>query len=229
MCGRFTLLDLSDFIALFPWVVPPEKFAPRYNIAPSQPVLMLTGEKGGRLDHALWGLIPPWANPNEPAKSLINARCETVAQKPAFRNSLRYKRCIVPANGFYEWARPSRQPHYITLGGSKPMLMAGLYENSHDNAGGEFRTVCIITTAANEFIAPLHDRMPAILSPDDARTWLMTPESEANSLVPLLKPFPGEMQKTPVDRRVNSPSHEGRDCIEPMTADEDRGLFGAML
>lgn len=228
MCGRYTLLDLSDFIAMFPWVAPPQLFAPRYNVAPSQPVLMLT--QNGKLEHALWGLMPPWANKAEPPKPLINARCETVVTRPAFRVAFRRKRCVVPASGFYEWDRHAggRRPHYITREDGRPLLMAGLYEDSHDTSGGEFRTVCVITTPANEEVSKLHDRMPAILDRQDATTWLQTPETEAESLVSLLRPYPGELRLTPVDQKVNSPAYDARDCIEPMTADEDRGLFGPM-
>jgi putative SOS response-associated peptidase YedK len=182
LCGRFTLLDLADFVAMFPWVVPPEQFAPRYNIAPTQPILMLSNRGGGTLDHAIWGFIPNWSKGGPDAsKALINARCETISHKPAFRTSLRYKRCIVPASGFYEWQQKpgGKQPYYITQADHKPMLMAGLWEDSHDGSGGEIRTACVITTPPNSFMREIHDRMPVILRVEQIEPWLtgvMTPE-----------------------------------------------------
>ena len=211
---------------MFPWVAPPPAFAPRYNIAPSQPILMLSNRAGGTFDHAIWGLIPQWAkNIGEPPKLIINARCETLTQKPAFRGPLRYRRCIVPATGFYEWKRVAsgKQPHYITLPDRRPMLMAGLWEDSHDGSGGEIRTACVVTTAANPFMRHLHDRMPAILTKDQAMQWLKAPDTEAETLVDILRPYPGELAGAPVSRKVNSPFNDTRECIE--TAPEDKGLF----
>ena len=211
---------------MFPWVAPPPAFAPRYNIVPSQPILMLCNRAGGTFDHAIWGLIPQWAkNTGEPPKLIINARCETLTQKPAFRGPLRYRRCIVPATGFYEWKRAAsgKQPHYITLPDRHPMLMAGLWEDSHDGSGGEIRTACVVTTAANPFMRHLHDRMPAILTKDQAMQWLKAPDTEAETLVDILRPYPGELAGAPVSRKVNSPFNDTRECIE--TAPEDKGLF----
>lgn len=228
MCGRFALLDLADFVALFPWVVPPEQFAPRYNIAPTQPILMLSNRGGGTIDHAIWGFIPNWMKgPSDPARPLINARCETVAQKPAFRTAIRYHRCIVPASGFYEWKQTSsgKQPYYITQADRKPMLMAGLWEETHDGGGGEIRTACVITTAANPFMREIHDRMPAILTPDDATRWIKAPDAEALDLCQLLVPYGRDLAKVAVSRAVNSPANDNKGCIESMTANEDRGLF----
>lgn len=222
MCGRYSLLDLADFIALFPWVMPPDLFAPRYNIAPSQPILMLDNRAGGTLDHAIWGLIPAWAKPTEQGpKSMINARCETLSQKPMFRTSLRYKRCIIPATGFYEWKQTSfgKQPYYITLAGGKPMLFAGLWEDSPAGAGGEIRTACIITTPSSPFMREVHDRMPAILGPEQATVWLRAPDTEAEELTGILKPYAGAMTKLPVSRAVNSPANDTRECIEPLASD----------
>ena len=231
MCGRFALLDLADFLAMFPWVVPPEQFAPRYNISPSQPILMLSNRGGGTLDHAIWGLIPNWAKsgPDAP-KPLVNARCETVSQKPAFRTSLRYRRCIVPASGFYEWqqGRGGKQPYYITLAERRPMLMAGLWEDSYDGSGGEIRTACVITTAANPFMRELHDRMPAILAPEQATQWIKAPDTEAESLCEILRPYGRDLAKVPVSRLVNTPANDTKECIEAMSASEDQGLFGSL-
>ena len=229
MCGRFTLLDLADFVAMFPWVAPPAQFAPRYNIAPSQPILMLSNRAGGTLDHAIWGLLPQWAKTGgEPPKLIINARCETLKHRPAFRGPLRYRRCIVPASGFYEWKRvmSGKQPYYITLADRHPMLMAGLWEDSHDGSGGEIRTACVITTAANSFMRELHDRMPAILTKDQAMRWLKAPEVEVESLVDILRPYPGELAGDRVSSKVNSPCNDTRECIEPSTTPDDKGLFG---
>lgn len=226
MCGRYTLLDLADFVAMFPWVVPPEQFAPRYNIAPSQPILMLEGGGGGTLRHAIWGLIPAWADAEEGAKPLINARSETVAHKPSFRASFKHKRCVIPASGFYEWKSVpgGRLPHYVTLKSGRPMLFAGLWENSHDAAGGEFPTACIITTPASEVMRPIHDRMPAILSPEDAGRWFKHTDASAHELMDLLVPSRQELRLTPVNRLVNSPANDSRECIEPAKSPGE--LFG---
>ncbi len=234
MCGRYALLDLAEFIGLFPWVAPPELFAPRYNIAPSQPILMLSNRNGGKLEHAIWGLVPAWAKQTEEVKSMINARAETVASRPMFRGSLRHKRCVVPASGFYEWQRTGggKQPFYITLPTKRPMLFAGLWEDTPDRGGGEIRTACIITTAANEFMQSVHDRMPAILSPEQATTWIRTPDTEAEGLTGLLRPYAGTMQKVAVSRVVNSPANDRAECIAPFAEEppqgkkQEPGLFG---
>lgn len=227
MCGRYALIDLSDFIALFPWVAPPELFAPRYNIAPTQPILALTNEQGGRWDHLLWGLIPLWARPELGVKPMINARCETVAQKPSFRGNLRHHRCVIPASGFYEWKANAggKQPMYIRHDGGQPLLFAGLWENSSDGGGGEIRTATIITTPANAFMRPIHDRMPAILAPDEAKQWITAPDTHALELTALLRPYPGGLQATPVSKAVNSPGYDRPECIRPMG---EQGLFGSL-
>lgn len=235
MCGRYALLDLAEFVGLFPWVAPPEKFAPRYNIAPAQPILMLSNRNGGTFEHAIWGLIPAWAKQTGEVKSMINARAETLSSRPMFRGAFRHRRCIVPASGFYEWQKTSHgnQPYYVTLPKNKPMLFAGLWENTPDRGGGEIPTACVITTVANEFLQGVHDRMPAILTPEEAKEWITTPDTEAEGMTDLLGPYVGPMHKIPVGRMVNSPSHDRPDCIEPFTAEEHPrqaregpGLFG---
>lgn len=234
MCGRYALLDLAEFVGLFPWVAPPELFAPRYNIAPSQPILMLSNRNGGTLEHAIWGLVPAWAKQTDEVKSMINARAETVASRPMFRGSLRHKRCVVPASGFYEWQKTGsgKQPFYVTLPKEQPMLFAGLWEDSPDRGGGEVRTACIITTAANPFMRSVHDRMPAILTPEEAKTWVQTRDTEAQELTKLLRPYTGAMKKVAVGRMVNSPANDLAECIAPLAEEkkpaknQDPGLFG---
>lgn len=218
MCGRYTLLDLSEFIQMFPWVAPPEVFAPRFNIAPGQPILAITNRGGGgALEHLIWGMIPAWAKADQPRRALVNVRCESLEQKPTFRSALRYRRCIVPASGFYEWRKtiPGNQPFYIQREDRKPMLLAGLWEDAHDGAGGEFATAGIITTPSNRAVAELHDRMPAILEADEARRWISADSTEAPSLLPLLRPYPGRLDLTPVSRTVNSQANDSPACIEP--------------
>ena len=224
MCGRYALLDLSEFVSLFPWVLPPVAFAPRYNIAPSQPILALANRDGGVFDHLLWGFIPGWAKVGQGVKPLINARAETVAQKPAFKGSMRHWRCVLPASGFYEWKQTGagKRPQYITLSGGEPMLFAGLWEESHDGGGGEIRTACIITTAANAFMRTIHDRMPAILRPEEARRWITAESQDADELTELLRPYPGAMRAHAVGMAVNRPGAEGKQCIAPV---EEKGLF----
>lgn len=190
---------------------------------------MLSNLGGGMLDHAIWGFLPNWAKGGpDQAKPLINARAETVAHRPAFRTAVRYHRCIIPASGFYEWKQTSsdRQPYHITLADGKPMLMAGLWEDSHDGAGSEIRTACVITTAASESMRELYHRMPAILTPEDAIRWVKAPDSDALSLTEMLAPSGQEFTKTPVSRLVNSPANDTKECIEPMPSDDEPTLFG---
>lgn len=221
MCGRFTLIDLSQFTDLFPWIRPPERFAARYNIAPSQPLLVATGEQGAFcLRHVLWGLVPQWARDASGSSRLINARSETAPDKPSFASAFRYHRALVPASGFYEWkSGPGRTktPLYITRADGKPLIFAGLCDTWHDPAGGELHSGAILTTSASPDLRGVHDRMPVILEPESAHRWLTTPPDHARELRDLLHPAAaGLLRLQPVSTAVNSPAREGPDLVAPL-------------
>lgn len=228
MCGRFTLHASPSLLAeLFD--LPEEPYlAPRYNIAPTQPVAIVRREgQDSAREWALvqWGLIPSWSKDPSSGARMINARAETVAERPAFRAAFRRRRCLVPADGFYEWRSmgKGKQPYYITLQDQKPFAFAGLWENWVGPDGSALESCTILTTEANELMAQLHTRMPVILDPADYALWLGeegdTPKEQLGLLMHLLRPYPSEqMTAWPVSKYVNSPSNEGADCIEPFDA-----------
>ena len=229
MCGRFTLIDLSQFTDLFPWIRPPDAFAPRYNIAPTQPILVAAHEGEFLMRHVLWGLVPQWARDASGAARMINARCETAADKPAFSRAFRYHRVLVPASGFYEWkagSRKSKTPFYITRTDGKPMIFAGMCDTWHDPAGGEFHSGAILTTAANDDLRAIHDRMPVILEPEAAARWLTTPPERAGELGDLLRPAPdGLLRLHAVSVAVNNPGAEGPALIAEPAPASSASLF----
>ncbi len=212
---------------LFDLDAPP--LEPRYNVAPSQPLLTVRLDRDGEREWALlrWGLVPSWAKDPGIGNSLINARSETAPEKPSFRAAFKRRRCLVPADGFFEWQRRNKgkQPYYITLKDGKPFAFAGLWEMWTGPGGEELQTCTLLTTEANELVQPLHDRMPVILAPQDFDLWLGKPgdadKEEITVLRHLLHPFPAEkMQAGPVSKSVNNPRNEGPECIEPVTEDE---------
>jgi putative SOS response-associated peptidase YedK len=228
MCGRFSLtVEPDEIVAAFNLDRPLEHL-PRYNIAPSQPIITIvvdskTGAKESRL--MLWGLIPSWSK--DPSKFLINARAETVHQKPSFKSALKRRRCLIPADGFYEWqqGKGSKQPFYFSLSdGHRPLgehrsifAFAGLWESYLD-----LETCTIITTTANSLLAPVHDRMPVILTPEQYDRWLDPRIEQSEVLLSLLKPYPPElMQAVPVSRRVNAAQFDDPSCIEPLEGQEN--------
>lgn len=221
MCGRYTLrtpvAELAEAFGL------PEvpSLEPRYNIAPTQPVatvLVVTGER--QLRRMRWGLIPSWARDPSIGQRLINARAETLAQKPAFRAALRQRRCLILADGFYEWARRGRgkQPYYILRRDERPFAFAGLWERWQPPEGGEPIESCtIITTQANELVAAFHERMPVILEEPDIALWLDPAVTDAQRLGPLLRPCPAERMKAyPVGPQVNRPSADTAAVTRPL-------------
>jgi putative SOS response-associated peptidase YedK len=220
MCGRFTLqltpAELHEFFTLFR----PIDFPPRYNIAPTQPVIAIRDNGHGQrvADWFRWGLIPSWATDASIGSRLINARSETVADKPAFRRAFRSQRCLVPASGFYEWQAVgrSKQPWYLSLKSAEPLALAGLWETWTAPSGETVRTCTILTTAANSFLSELHERMPVILDRDDWPLWLDPEDQPAELLPSLLVPSPAEIwQKLAVKPLVNQVSYEGPECLQP--------------
>jgi putative SOS response-associated peptidase YedK len=224
MCGRYTLATNVERIAdLFRVTLP--DLRPRYNICPSQPVWAVRAAVDGGREPALlhWGLVPPWADDVKIGYKLINARAETAAAKPAFRDAFRRRRCLVPADGFYEWKKVGnrKQPYHIRLRGGGPFALAGLWEvwRRKDEA---VESCTVLTTEPNSVVAPLHDRMPVILQPADYDRWLDPTVTDAKVLKPLLRPFAGEpMEAVAVSTRVNNPRFDGPECLEPAPAASD--------
>ena len=221
MCGRFALkAPPADIASHFGVDTVPEA-APRYNIAPTQPILIVRHrwqQPGAGLEavHVKWGLLPSWAKDESMAAKLANARGETVAEKPAFRSAFRRMRCLVPADGFYEWeATPAgKQPWFLRLKSQAPLAFAGLWEHWQAPDGTPLETATIITTDANELVRPVHDRMPVILPPADWAAWLGA-QTKADDLKALLKPLSADlMERYRVSRRVSSTRNEGEECIK---------------
>lgn len=195
---------------------------PRYNIAPTQPVAAVRrSESDGSREMVLlrWGLVPPWSKDPASGPGMINARSETASSKPSFRSALRRRRCLVAADGFYEWQRSDgrKQPFYVCLRGGGPFALAGLWERWKPPGGGKPLESCtLLTTEANELLAPVHDRMPVILPVDEYDVWLDPAIESAEPLGQLLRPYPSEEMKVyPVSTRVNNPRNDEPTCIEP--------------
>ncbi len=221
MCGRFTLtLDPADVKDEFGNIKFPEKFAARYNIAPTQPVLAVPNDGREAADFFVWGLIPSWAKDPAIGSRLINARSETLSEKPAFRGGFKYKRCLILADGFFEWkSQPgtkTKVPHFIRLKDHKPFAFAGLWDEWHAPDGSTVRSCTIITTSPNKLMAGIHNRMPVILKSADYAEWLDAAPRTADSLNHLLAPYPAElMEAFPVSTLVNSPANDRAECVLP--------------
>lgn len=217
MCGRYNLITdaeaLIDFFEIENSVL--DEFGPRYNIAPSQDVPIVRDTGSGReLVLARWGLVPHWSKEEKPKFSTINARADTVADKPTYRDPFKRKRCLVPSTGFYEWKREDDQkiPHHIRLPDGELFAFAGLWDH-WDKEGAGFDSYSIIVTGANETMQPIHDRMPVILNPAQYNTWLNNNNFNRAQLESMLVPYGGTMEAYPVSRYVNSPQHDDAGCV----------------
>jgi putative SOS response-associated peptidase YedK len=221
MCGRYTLfVDPADLQALFPDVVIAAELSPRYNIAPSQPVAVIANNDPRRIVFFRWGLVPSWAQDPSIGSRLINARAETLAQKLAFRAAYRSRRCLVLADGFYEWRKEGgrKQPFYVRLRSGKPFAFAGLWESWRSPQDETLLSCAIITTDANELLSPIHDRMPVILDPAAYDLWLDPAARSPIDLQKWLRPYPAaEMVAYAVSPRVNNPDNEGPENLKPET------------
>jgi putative SOS response-associated peptidase YedK len=225
VCGRYTLtVPLSNLVDAFD-VPPPEfDYRPRYNIAPTQDVpVVARDERGQRMGLLRWGLIPSWSKDPGVGSRMINARSETAAEKPSFRSAFRRRRCLVPADGFYEWERHegqsgtkgTRTPHWIHLSSQEPFAFAGLWERWDAPEGPPLFTFTILTTEAAPEMAHIHPRMPVILLPQDRDPWL-DPGTEVSALKTFLRPLPGHLLRARmVSTRVNSPRHDDPECLRP--------------
>jgi putative SOS response-associated peptidase YedK len=216
MCGRFLLMTSGrDIAEHFDLADTPELF-PRYNIAPTQPVLAVRAAGAGREGALLrWGLVPSWARDTKQAP--INARAETAADKPTFRHAMRKRRCLIPADGFYEWLalEGRKQPYCFRQVDGRPFAFAGLWER-WEGPEGPVESCAILTTEANELVRPVHDRMPVILPERHWATWLDAGLQGAGELVPLLRPYPADaMRAYPVGPLVNNPRNDGPECLAP--------------
>src|SRR6266700_2958960 len=216
MCGRFTLTTNIAAIAQAFQVAPTLQVEPRYNVAPTQQVVTVMQDETRHLELLRWGLIPAWAKDESIGNKMINARAETLAEKPSFKRLLTSKRCLVVADGFYEWKKEpgGKTPMYITLKSGSPFAFAGLWDLWHSPDGQEIHSCTLVTTQPNAVVAPIHDRMPAILLPDAREMWLDTSLQDEHALLPLLAPYPAdEMTARAVSRLVNNPKVEGAELI----------------
>jgi putative SOS response-associated peptidase YedK len=225
MCGRFTLRTRNaELLARYFDIVEAPSWKPRYNIAPSQQVPAIRLKPGGRKDDREmvlfhWGLIPSWAKDMKIGNRMINARAETLAEKPAFRSALRRRRCLIVADGFYEWqpVGAKKQPFFIRFRDDRPFAFAGLWDTWEGPDHQAIESCTIITTEAGDLVRPIHDRMPVILPPEAYGLWLDTASENTDTITSLLAPFAGkEMEAYPVGTLVNKPASDDPGCIEPL-------------
>jgi putative SOS response-associated peptidase YedK len=225
VCGRYVSTTPPDVLAaqfgVDEVVVGADSDRPRWNVAPTDPVPAVseTAEGVRRLGTLRWGLLPSFVTDPSSASKRINARAETVATSPAFRGAFIRRRCILPADGFYEWDK-DKQPWFITRADGRPLAMAGLWESWHGPDNLVIRTCAVITTSANPFVSPVHDRMPAILEPVAYEAWLDRSRPAGPDLVDLLRPAADDLLvRYPVTKRVNSVRNDGPELLEPGSID----------
>ena len=219
MCGRFTLtLDEAELVERFDLTASDAAHTPRFNIAPTQAAPVVLSESPDRLSVAQWGLIPSWAKDPTIGARMINARAETVQEKPSFRTAFKRRRCLVPADGFYEWSKAAaaKVPLYIRLKTGEPFALAGLWEVWRPPEGDPIRTFTILTTDPNELLATIHNRMPVILSRENERAWLDNTAGPVE-LMAMLQAYPSAlMEFYEVSKRVNAPRNDDPSLIERM-------------
>jgi putative SOS response-associated peptidase YedK len=220
MCGRFTLKSKPEAIAAEFGLPAMPLLEPRYNVAPTQAVaaVRLDGDTGTRrLDLLRWGLVPPWADDPAIGNRLINARAESVAEKPAFRQAFLARRCIIISDGFYEWAKRAdgrKQPFFIRRRDGRPFGFAGLWEQWQREEAAPIYSCTVITTEANDLVRPIHGRMPAILRPEDYRFWLDPAIRDKVTLGEVLAPYPdGDLVAYPVSTLVNAAANDREECV----------------
>ena len=220
MCGRFTLTDtITSRFNITTTEDISEKITPHYNIAPTQiiPVIYKDENQNNRIEFRKWGLVPFWAKDPAIGNKMINARAETLTQKPSFKHLIKSKRCLVPSSGFYEWKTIDKRkvPYYIGIKDTKMFSFAGLYDNWNGNTGNELKTFTIITTDANNTLKPIHNRMPVILEKEFEEKWLDTRSQDLGSLAEMLKPYPDDqMIVYKVSSEVNNPKNDNPQLIK---------------
>lgn len=221
MCGRYTLTTPPGELAdLFGLEGSPPDLPASYNVAPTQEVAAVLADDGvRRMELLRWGLIPGWADDPAVGARMINARAETAAEKPSFRSAFRQRRCLIPADGFYEWQKTAagKQPHLIRMKDGAPFAFAGLWESWHQDGGPAIRSCAILTTRPNELVAGIHDRMPVILPQENYAPWLDDSLQDTETLSAMLVSYPAErMEAYPVSRFVNSPANNDERCVAPV-------------
>ena len=221
MCGRYTITITADSAREDLGLTGmPEGYQPRYNVAPTQPVAIVADAEERKAEWMRWGLIPPWAKDASIGSRLINARSETLIEKPSFRNAFAKRRCLILADGFYEWQKSGTpgvrpQPYYFKRADGKPFAFAGVWENWRSPEGEAVRSCALITTRANKLVKPVHERMPVMLSGVDMWAWLE--ETDTGFLMALLHPYPEEeMTAFPVSTQVNQTRLDVPDLIQPV-------------
>ncbi len=230
MCGRFTLRAPPSVIAEQFSLFEVPLLQRRFNIAPTQPVPVVRmtpqqAEPQRQFVFLHWGLVPSWADDPAIGNRMINARAETAADKPSFRTALRRRRCLIVADGFYEWQKTGkrRQPMFIHRRDDRPFAFAGLWESWEGADHSALESCTILTTEANDLIRPIHDRMPVIVAPEDYGRWLDPAVEKPEMILPLLRPYPSApMEAYPVSTWVNSPTRDEPRCVERMGNDEIR-------
>jgi putative SOS response-associated peptidase YedK len=220
MCGRFALhhpaAEVTEHFGVEQLAI---ELTPRYNIAPSQPVAVVRQRQGRSLGTCKWGLVPSWARDPKIGNRMINARAETLAEKPSYKSALKRRRCLIPASGFYEWRKEGEEriPTYIHAQDESPLALAGLWEEWRPPEGETLQTCTILTTGANAFMAPIHSRMPVILSPSAWEQWLDPKAQELEPLLALLQPLAGDaLASHAVGRQVNRVSCDEPSCTLPV-------------
>lgn len=217
MCGRMNIHDHAGIQSLLDklgLLVPMERFSERYNVAPGAEILAAFGQVDHELASMEWGIVPPWAKPGKFKSALINARAETVWDKPSFKSLIKSKRAVIPINGFYEWKRAGKTkvPYYIFPDKGGVLALAALYQTSKDG----ILQCCVITTSSNGTLLPIHNRMPVILDPEHMSDWLDSDDTD--HLNQLLKPAPDQVLRvTKISDYVNSARNEGAKCMQPVT------------
>lgn len=222
MCGRFSQAEIAALDREVFKLLEVPHLEPKYNIAPTEPAAVIRehADDGRRLELLRWGLIPGWADDPAIGNRLINARAESVTRKAAFRDAFVARRCLIPADGFYEWRKTpqGKQPYYVRAR-TGLLAFAGLWEYFESRQTGPVESFTIITTDANDLVRPIHDRMPVILPPEAYDRWLDPTNHDTETLSALLVPAPADMMDMhPVSRYVNSPHNKGRECVEPLEA-----------
>jgi putative SOS response-associated peptidase YedK len=221
MCGRFTRATNTALIAKeFDVDEVSDDLGPSYNIAPTQEVAVIVSDGKKQLVKVRWGLVPSWAKELSVGNKMINARAETITEKASFKRAFKKRRCLIVADGFYEWQKigDTKRPIYIRLKSRKPFGFAGIYENWESEQGKQIVTCAIITTAANALMKPIHDRMPVILPKENENPWLDPRTDDQVLLLEMLQPYPADaMEAYPVSKRVNIPSNNSPECINPVS------------
>ena len=231
MCGRFSLTaDISALQGRFRFHMPEPEYAPSFNIAPTRQVLAVVENRGSRIGQSLrWGLIPPWAKDASMGSRMINARAETAAAKPAFRSALAHRRCLVLADGYYEWQKAGavKRPWRVALTSGEPFAFAGLWETWKDPAGEVVRSCAIITTEANSRLAPIHHRMPVILPADREAAWLNGGTRDLSLLAEVMAPYPAhELDAYEVSPLINAAANDSPAVAAPA---DTTGVFNLPL